>query len=290
MPDPYIVLAEGALTVFTDGASLPSPRRGGIGIRFVRTDDVGNEETWDFLDPGYEGATNNQMELQAVITALRLIEDRRIPANLLDGTGKVHIYTDSLYVADNLNTAIFEWPRSGWMTRAGSPVLNAALWKELVRRYVRLKDTFRVEIKWAKGHSTNNPHNKAADRSAKQSARRAVRPSPAPVSVRRKKTRERLEIRSVQMLGQRLTVRIVSAEYLRVQKVHRYRYEVMSRNSPFHGKVDIAYSEDVLLRPGHTYYVTMNNDDAYPKILKRHREVLTPTPPSPALPVKSAVD
>jgi ribonuclease HI len=115
----YIVPAEGALTVFTDGACLPTPRRGGIGIRFVHSDHLGNETIWDFEEPGYAGATSNQMELQAVITAMKAIEDRRVPAELLEDVAKIDIYTDSLYVADNLNTAIFEWPRTG--TRRSIP-------------------------------------------------------------------------------------------------------------------------------------------------------------------------
>jgi ribonuclease HI len=275
----YIVPAEGALTVFTDGACLPSPRRGGIGIRFVHSDKLGNETIWDFEEPGYAGATNNQMELQAVITAIKAIEERRVPADLLEDVTKIDIYTDSLYVADNLNRAIFEWPQSGWMTRGGPPVLNADLWKELVRRYTKLKKTARVEIKWGKGHSANNPHNKAADKLAKQSAKRPVRPSPVTVAVRRKKTTKRLETDSVQMLGQRVTIRIITAEYLRVQKVHRYRYEVISRKSPFHANVDIAYSNDGMMRAGHTYYVTMNDDPSYPKIVRCHREVVEENSP-----------
>ncbi len=276
----YIVPAEGALTVFTDGACLPSPRRGGIGIRFVHSDQLGNETVWDLEEPGYVGATNNQMELQAVITAMKAIEDRRVPAGLLENATKIDIYTDSLYVADNLNKAIFEWPRRGWLTGGGPPVLNAHLWKELVRRYTKLKKAARVEIKWGKGHSANNPHNKAADKLAKQSAMRPVRPSPATVAVRRRKTGKRLESGSVQMLGQRLTIRIITAEYLPVQKVHRYRYEVISRKSPFHGNVDVAYSNHGMMRAGHTYYVTMNDDSSYPKIVKCHREVVEARPAS----------
>lgn len=59
----YIVPAEGALTVFTDGACLLSPRRGGTGVRFVHSDKLGNETVFDLDEPGYAGATNNQMEL-----------------------------------------------------------------------------------------------------------------------------------------------------------------------------------------------------------------------------------
>jgi ribonuclease HI len=272
----YIVPAEGALTVFTDGASLPGPRRGGIGVRFVRSNDVGDETVWDLEELGFAGATNNQMELLAVITAIKAIQNRRVPAELLEGATKIDIYCDSLYIVENLNNAIFVWPNTGWMTRGGPPVANVDQWKELVRQYTKLKKTHRVEIKWGKGHSANNPHNKAVDKLAKQSAKRPLRPPPATVVVRRKKSRQQLERGSVPMLGQRLTIRIVTAQYLSGQRVHKYTYEVMSRRSPFYGKVDVAYSDDATMRAGHTYRVTMNDDSKYPKIAKCHREVDPP--------------
>jgi hypothetical protein len=76
------------------------------------------------------------------------------------------------------------------------------------------------------------------------------------------------------MLGQRLTIRIITAEYLPTQRVHKLRYEVMSSRSPSYGHVDIAYSTDARIRAGHTYSVTMNDDQHYPQIVKCHREVV----------------
>jgi ribonuclease HI len=37
------MLAENSLHIYTDGSSLPSPRRGGIGIRFLFIDSEGRE-------------------------------------------------------------------------------------------------------------------------------------------------------------------------------------------------------------------------------------------------------
>jgi ribonuclease HI len=79
-----ITPAEGALTVFTDGSSLSKPRRGGIGIRFVFCDSQGEETVWDDVEEGFAGATNNQMELMAVITAMKEIQGRRFPAEILE--------------------------------------------------------------------------------------------------------------------------------------------------------------------------------------------------------------
>jgi hypothetical protein len=91
--------------------------------------------------------------------------------------------------------------------------------------------------------------------------------------VRRKKTSKVTDMGSVEMLGQRLTIRIVSADYLTVQKLHKYRYEVMSPGSPFFGNIDFAYSDDALMRPGHVYRVSMGKDLKNPRIAKRHLEV-----------------
>ncbi len=266
--------ADGALTVFTDGSSLPAPRRGGIGVRFVYCDPLGQETVWDLSELGFLGATNNQMELLAIVTALREIRSRRFPTDLLDATTRIDIYTDSQYVVDNLGSAIFDWPRNRWMTRAGHPVANADLWKDLVRELGKVKRLKRTEILWGKGHSRDNPHNKIVDKLAKASARRPLRHPLSRVAVRRKKTSRRLELGSVKMLGQRLTIRIITAEYLPTQRVHKLRYEVMSRRSPFFRNVDITYSTDTRIRPGHTYFVTMNDDQSYPQIVKCHREVV----------------
>jgi ribonuclease HI len=253
-----------------------TPRRRGDSLRSLRR--RRERDGLDFDEPGYAGATNNQMELQAVITALRAINERRVPAHLFSDIRKIDVYTDAIYVVENLSSAIFVWPANAWMTSSGAPVLNAELWKSLVHEYKKLRKSDRVEINWGKGHSANNPHNKAADKLAKASARRPTRVLPGAPSVRRKKTSKALELGSVAMLGQRLTIRVVTAEYLSTQRVHRYRYEVMSRASRFFGDVDVAYSDDPTLRPGHTYYVTMGDDANLPWIVKRHREVLPRNP------------
>jgi ribonuclease HI len=276
---PQIVPDENALTVFTDGSSLPAPRRGGIGVHFVHTDSVGNETCHDLAEPGYAGASNNQMELQAVITALRTIDSGRLPDEMLEGISKIDVYTDSLYVADHLRNAIYDWPGNSWHTRDGAPVLNADLWKELVKQYKRVRQTFRhVEVSWGKGHSSSNPHNKAADKLAKESARQATRTLGRPVVVRRKKTTAMTKAGSVEMLGQRLTIRIVGAEPVPLQTLSRYRYEVMSRRSPFYGCIDFAFSDDPMLRPTHTYYVRMGTDSGNPQIVRCFGEKTDPAP------------
>jgi len=266
---PQITPDENTLTVFTDGSSLPAPRRGGIGVHFVHTDSIGNESYHSLDESGYAGATNNQMELKAVITALTTINSGRLPNEMFEGITKIDIYTDSQYVTNNLGAAIYQWPGNGWHTRDGAPVLNADLWKELVKEYKKARRTYHVEVSWGKGHSSSNVHNKTADKLAKQSARKATRILDRAAVVRRKKTRHVTKPGSVEMLGQRLTIRIVGAEPVPLKPhLSRYRYEVMSRASPFFGLIDFAFSTDPMLRPHHTYHVRMGKDQGYPQIVR----------------------
>jgi ribonuclease HI len=273
----YIEPADGVLTVFTDGSSLPG-RRGGVGIKLVYVSPAGVTSEWDVPVTGVRSATNNEMELLAVITAMKEIQGRRFPSEILAEAKRIDIYTDSMYVVDHVGTAIRTWPRTKWMTREGRPVENVQLWKDLVRELRKLNGIRRTEIKWARGHSRDNPHNKDADRLAKASAKGPLHEPLRPVSVRRKKTAEVLERGSVQMLSQRLTIRIVAAELMKEHGVHKLQYEVMSRRSPFFGKTDVAYTDDVRLRPGHTYRVTMGKDQGYPQIAKMHVEIVDEKP------------
>ena len=121
-----------ALTIYTDGSSYQGPRRGGVGILFVTVDVQGHERVDQYPLPGYAGATNNQMELQACIEALRALVTRRVPLDAADYK-KIVVRTDSMYVTDNIYFARFVWPSNRWRTRDGNPVLNAPLWRDLVR-------------------------------------------------------------------------------------------------------------------------------------------------------------
>jgi ribonuclease HI len=256
---------ENALNIFTDGSSLCSPRTGGIGIRFVLIDPSGEEQVQDLEFAGYKNATNNQMELHAGIVALK----EAMKLDLAPNVTKVVIHSDSRYVVDNYKRAMFEWPRSRWLTRSGRPVLNADLWKEMVRCIQKMG--MRVEIQWVKGHSKSE-HNKAADRLARASAMKPLNKALTCVNVRRKKTSRSVDVGSVEMAGQRITIRIITSEHLKVQRLWKYKYEVISRRSKFRRNVDIIFSEH-FLGPGRTYHVRVNTDTSNPRIEKVFREI-----------------
>jgi ribonuclease HI len=259
------MLSENSLHIYTDGSSLPSPRRGGIGIRFLLIDSEGREEIIDSRHAGYQGATNNQMELQACIEALEETSDRGLASSI----GKIVVHTDSQYVVGNVNQAKFTWPKQRWMTRPGTPVLNVDLWKRLVRAIKNAER--RVDFEWVQGHS-KDLHNRAVDKMAKGSAKSTLKPALSVVSVRKKWTAESLSIGSVRMLGQRLSIRVITCEWLHQQKLWKLKYEVISEGSPFLGKVDIVYATSVLA-DGHSYFVEVNQDTANPRIARVFREL-----------------
>jgi ribonuclease HI len=261
------MLRENALNIFTDGSSLRSPRRGGIGIRFIVVDSLGNEEQQDAQFSGYRGATNNQMELKACIAAPE--EADRL--HLVDSVSKVVIHTDSLYVADNINKAKFEWPKTRWHLRTGRPVLNAQLWKQLVTAIK--KTAKRVEFKWVKGHAKST-HNRAADRMARESAVIATNQPISLVHVRRKYSEETVDVGCVTMTGQRLSIHVVTAELIEPQKVWKCMYEVISKASKYYGLVDIIFSDE-LLKAGHSYFVQVNKEPLNPRISKVFHEIET---------------
>ena len=69
------------LYIYTDGSSLPKPRRGGIGIRYLYLDESEEEHIIDLELEETAGATNNQMELWAVIEGIKNSPYQDIPIN-----------------------------------------------------------------------------------------------------------------------------------------------------------------------------------------------------------------
>jgi ribonuclease HI len=259
------------LNIYTDGSSYAVPRRAGIGILFVTTDDDGNERTDEYPLPGYEGATNNQAELEACIQALRAVTTRR---PFIDPTPfrRIVIRTDSKYVVENYDRALYEWQSNKWMTRDCNPVANARQWQELIKLVFRARK--RVEVRWVKGHR-KSVHNKRADKLAKASATQRTGQRLSIVKVRRKQSDRSVEPGTVAMRGQRMTVRIITDEFLRTQRMNKYKYEVMSVRSEFRGCVDIIYSEpSIHLSAGHTYYVQVNAEPNRPRVDKMFREIV----------------
>lgn len=259
-------MEENALNIYTDGSSFQHPRKGGMGILYIYIDNLGNEISKEFPVTGYLGATNNQMELNACILALKNIPNFGEKCTYKS----IYIYTDSKYVVDNVRNALFVWPKTKWLKKGGAPVLNANLWKELHKQFQQIKK--RIEIRKVKGHSKDK-NNSRVDKLARDSAKKADKKPINVQKLRREISKQKTKVGSVIVKGQRITIRIINSEYLQVQKLFRYRYEVMSKASEFFGAVDFLVTKENV-NPGHIYYVKLNNDQNNPGIEKVYREII----------------
>lgn len=268
---------EDALNIYTDGSMLPGPRRGGAGVIFIVINDDGEDEEVAPYLPGYTAATNNQMEIRAVVEALKLALGQHPPFDPRRYR-KIIVFTDSQYVFNNHGAAMFTWSSNGWAKKDGSPVDNAVDWKEfvaLIRKASRAGKRF--EMRWVPGKKT--VRGKAVDKQAKLSAATAPARLLRPSTVRRKRSKRELERGSVEMKGQRLTIRITKSEYQPLHTLTKYWYEVRSKKSPFHDCRDVIYADPSLpLKAGHTYYVRVNKETSNPRVAKLFREVEDPAP------------
>jgi len=252
--------------IYTDGSSLSKPRRGGIGIRYVYLVDNDEEFRIDLEEFGYESATNNQMELKAVIFGLKKLHQQNIPIKY----NLIEVRTDSQYITGNLNNAKYSWLRNQWKNIFGRPIENAILWKELINQIGKMH--CKVDLIWIKGHKKDND-NKAVDKSAKVSAKSILTPAIIPVKVRRKLSNQKTLRGSIEMKGQKVKIHIITEEYMKLPKRSKYRCEVISKRSKYFGCVDLIFSELHHLKAGHNYLVKLNTDANNPRILKMIEEI-----------------
>jgi ribonuclease HI len=252
------------IRIFTDGSSFQHPRVGGFGIIIITVDENGNEEVNELDYPGYKSATNNQMELFACVKAIEYCRKK----NLVLGNG-ITIFTDSMYVVSNYKRAMFQWCKEGWKNNYGKPIDNTKLWKEFVKEMQKVRK--RVEIKWLKGHA-GNAGNILANNLARKSAKNPLNPPLSLIHVRRKRTQNQVQPGCVDLYGQRITIRIITTEYLTEHKLWKCKYEVLTKGSQYCGLVDFVYSDE-LLQAGHTYYLQVNKEKHNPRVVKIFREI-----------------
>lgn len=137
---------------FTDGACSGNPGPGGWGV-LLRS---GRHEKELF---GGEPATTNQrMELQAAIEALKALKK----------SCRITIHSDSKYVVTGMTEWIHDWKRRGWKTAGKKPVANLELWQALDT----LAAKHEVRWQWVKGHA-GHPENERADELARRGVPKA---------------------------------------------------------------------------------------------------------------------
>ncbi len=145
---PILSMVESALVkaIYTDGACSGNPGPGGWGVVIQLTDGQQQE-----LGGGVAQTTNNQMELQAAIEAVKAL-------TLLPQRAEgACIYTDSEYVKNGILKWLPNWKKRNWQTAQGKPVLNQEFWKELDALNPR-----QIDWQHIKAH-TGHPGNERAD-------------------------------------------------------------------------------------------------------------------------------
>ena len=140
------------IELHTDGSALGNPGKGGWGFILV----FGKHEKEG--SGGVKHATNNQMELMAVIKGLEAIKE---PC-------EITLYSDSKYVLNGLETWMNSWKKNDWKTAARKPVANKDLWVELDE----MRNKHKIHFKWVKGHN-GDEFNERVDRLANTAAHKA---------------------------------------------------------------------------------------------------------------------
>lgn len=131
------------IDVYTDGGCHGNPGPGAWA--YVLRPVSGEEATVREDAGGDPETTNNRMELEAVIRALRAVtEDFGAQAD-------VTVHTDSQYVRNGITTWISTWMKNGWMTSARKPVKNQDRWVRLHELTLLVNPRW----EWVKGHAGN---------------------------------------------------------------------------------------------------------------------------------------
>ncbi len=123
------------VVIYTDGACKGNPGPGGWGV--VLRSGAHTKEMFG----GEVNTTNNRMELQAVIEALKTLKR---PC-------KIDLYLDSQYVRQGITEWVRGWKAKGWRTSTGQPVKNVDQWQILDKLVAT--SPHQIQWHWVKGHA-----------------------------------------------------------------------------------------------------------------------------------------
>ena len=129
------------VTIYTDGACSNNPGAGGWAAVLIY------KGTKKEISGGESMTTNNKMELEAVVNALKTLKE---PC-------EVALHSDSAYIVNAFeNDWITSWQLAGWKTADKKPVKNLEQWQELIA----LCQKHKVKFVKVKGHADDELNNR----------------------------------------------------------------------------------------------------------------------------------
>ena len=128
------------LTVYTDGAYSSTRNQGGVGIVFVKD----NEIIYEY-SKCIQKTTNNRCELIAVIKALQALSK---------WVDELVIYSDSQYVIRGASEWLPGWKKRNWCNSSGEIVAQVDLWKEMDKLFISNPE-YDIDFIHVKGHTKN---------------------------------------------------------------------------------------------------------------------------------------
>lgn len=146
---------ENTYILYSDGACRGNPGPGAYGCLLQ---DSNANIIFEYAQTK-ELTTNNQMELQGVISGIDLIKEQK---NIDLSQINLTVITDSKYVVDGISKWVAGWKKRGWKKSDNKAPENLGQWQALDILTQQFK---KINFQWVKGHS-GHPQNEYCDQLA----------------------------------------------------------------------------------------------------------------------------
>ena len=141
------------MKIYTDGSAHPNPGPGGFGV--VVFDDEDNY--LKSLSEQVPYTTNNEMELKAILFALKIFGAQANQDFIQPPT----VYTDSAYAYNIYTNWMYNWAKNDWLKSDGKKPENL----EIIKDYFNESKNKIIDLRKIAGHS-NILGNELADKLA----------------------------------------------------------------------------------------------------------------------------
>ena len=141
------------IKIFVDGSSAGNPGRGGWAVVILKDWKLNH-----ILKGNQSKATNSQMELKALLEALKFLVKNNIDW--------AQIYSDSSYVVNGATKWLNGWILKNGKKANGDAVAHWQTWQDIAQLLSQIQN---LQISWVRWHA-GNQFNELADKVAQQQA------------------------------------------------------------------------------------------------------------------------